>query len=168
MQFSLVYTFLQGIVVGALSCYVQFIFPWVIFLSFVLSAGACTLCWSLYHIYNVRLSSKQISSINAMVGFISIFYLISFVLEFFWNIQIPWVYDNTMTGVIFSLSVSTLAWLNSYIVLQDIDLFEKRGGPEYLSWFFATELLAAIIWGYVEFVILLFKWLMSKFAWTTS
>ena len=47
-----------------------------------------------------------------------------------WNIQMPWVYDNTMTGVIFSLSVSTLAWLNSYIVLQDIDLFEKRGGPE--------------------------------------
>ena len=166
-QASIIYAASQGIVFGALSAYIHSLFAQIVALSILISTASCVSCWLLYHRYGIRMSERTMKVLRFFVLFTTLVYIITFILELFANIETPYIYENNGYGILFSLSVSILAILNTFVTLQEIDVCERNKAPEELSWFLAIELLSAIFWTYIELMILMFKWLMSRLAWVS-
>ena len=87
---------------------------------------------------------------------IAIFYLIAFVLSFF-NVNIPFLHEGSMFGILFSLAVVVIAAMN---LILDFDMIEQgsaHGAPKYMEWYGAFGLLVTVVWLYIEILRLLSK-----------
>jgi len=87
---------------------------------------------------------------------IAIFYVLALVLRFF-NIDIAFIHQGSMLGIVFSLVVVCVAALN---LILDFDMIEKgsaMGAPKYMEWYGAFGLLVTIVWLYLEILRLLAK-----------
>lgn len=93
--------------------------------------------------------------VTAMFG-VFLVYLLSFVLSMFGG-NVPYIHDNGMIGIGFSLVVIVVA---SLMLAVDFDLIERgvaAGAPKYMEWYGGFALLVTVIWLYLEILRLLSK-----------
>ena len=105
------------------------------------------------------------SLIRFLVGGICLWYMYTFIAYVFWHIEYELIYGNTWTGIAFSGTIAFIACLETLLCLDDIERYETvlqaTDYAEEMQWFFALELMAGIIWHYIEVVIMCFKWQMK-------
>lgn len=155
----------QGIVLGGLSCYTWSIFPNIMFQSIALTTLGLAITWTGYHNGWLRPTPFFRSLIRFLIGAICLWYMYTFIAYVFWHIEFEIIYGNTWTGIAFSSTIAIIACLETLLCLQDIDEYESHfqatDFSEEMEWFFALELIAGIIWVYIEVVIMCFKWQMK-------
>jgi uncharacterized YccA/Bax inhibitor family protein len=89
-------------------------------------------------------------------GGIMLVYLASMLLGLFGH-TLPFIHDNGIVGILFSLFVVGVAAMN---LVLDFDLIESAarcGAPKYMEWYGAFALMVTLIWLYIEMLRLLSK-----------
>ncbi len=154
------YALLEGLFVGAISAYYNYVFaekaPFIIITAVGLTFGTAIAMYLLYAARIIRATQKFKAIIfTATVG-IAIFYLITMVMRMF-GMDVPFIHEGSTFGIIFSLFVVAIAALN---LILDFDMIEQgaaAGAPKYMEWYGAFGLLVTIVWLYLEILRLLSK-----------
>jgi uncharacterized YccA/Bax inhibitor family protein len=154
------YGLLEGLFVGAISAYFNYLFaekaPYIIIQAVGLTFGTVIAMFFLYQFRIIKATERFKSIVVTATLGIAVFYLIAFVLRFF-SIDIPFIHEGSTFGIIFSLAVVAIAALN---LILDFDMIENgaaMGAPKYMEWYGAFGLLVTIVWLYLEILRLLAK-----------
>ncbi|MGI8584594.1 MAG: Bax inhibitor-1/YccA family protein [Chitinophagaceae bacterium] len=154
------YALLEGLFVGAISAYYNFVFaekaPFIIITAVGLTFGTAIAMYLFYAAKIIRATQKFKAIIFTATAGIAIFYLITMVLRMF-GMDVPFIHEGSTFGIIFSLFVVAIAALN---LILDFDMIEKgaeAGAPKYMEWYGAFGLLVTIVWLYLEILRLLSK-----------
>ena len=154
------YALLEGLFVGAISAYYNYVFaakaPFIIMNAVGLTL-ACAVAMYLLHSFKIIQATQKFKAIvmTATAG-IGIFYLLTWVLSFF-GVSLPFLHEGSLMGIGFSLFVVAIAALN---LILDFDMIEQGaalGAPKYMDWYGAFGLLVTIVWLYLEMLRLLSK-----------
>lgn len=161
---SVIYALCQGVVIGALTIYVSSLFGKILLMSVGLTTVLVLLALmiSREQLYSPSLSLVRL--IRRCVIGISLVYVVTALAQL-QGVEIPWLYDNTPIGIAFSVSVALLATAETFLSMEEIRSYEQDGAPAELEHFLALDLIAGVVWIYVETVVLCFKWLMHRLAW---
>ena len=150
------YAVLEGLALGAVSAIYQARFAGLpvqaVGLTFMVFLGMLVV----YRTGLVRVTDNFRLGVFAATGGIALFYLLTFVLGFF-GVRIPYIHENGLIGIGFSLLVVAVASLN---LVLDFDFIERgvhARAPKYLEWYGAFGLLVTLIWLYLELLRLLAK-----------
>ena len=154
------YALLQGLFVGAISAYYNYLFaehsPYIIVTAVGLTFGTAIAMYLLYAFRIIRATQKFKAIVfTATVG-IAIFYLITMVLRIF-GMDVPFIHEGSTFGIIFSLFVVSIAALNLILDFDMIEQGAEAGAPKYMEWYGAFGLLVTIVWLYLEILRLLAK-----------
>ncbi len=154
------YALLEGLFVGAISAYYNYVFaekaPFIIITAVGLTFGTAIAMYLLYAARIIRATQKFKAIIfTATVG-IAIFYLITMVMRMF-GMDVPFIHEGSTFGIIFSLFVVAIAALNLILDFDMIEQGAEAGAPKYMEWYGAFGLLVTIVWLYLEILRLLSK-----------
>ncbi len=154
------YAILEGLFVGAISAYFNFLFqekyPDIIMHAVLITFGVAAGMYLLYSLQLIRVTQKLRSVVMIATAGIAIFYLLTWILSFF-DVQFAFLSSGSTFGIVFSLAVIAVASLN---LLLDYDMIEQgaaMGAPKYMEWYGAFGLLVTLVWLYLEILRLLAK-----------
>lgn len=154
------YAILEGLFVGAISAYFNFLFqekyPDIIMHAVLITFGVAAGMYLLYSLQLIRVTQKFRSVVMIATAGIAIFYLLTWILSFF-DVQFAFLSTGSTFGIVFSLAVIVIASLN---LLLDYDMIEQgaaMGAPKYMEWYGAFGLLVTLVWLYLEILRLLAK-----------
>ena len=151
-----VYCALQGLAVGGLSLIMESVFPGIVIQALILTFS---ILFSLLFLYKFRII-KATENFKLIVGSatagIAIAYLLSFVGGFF-GFNLPFIHDNSIGGILFSVFVVIIAALNLVVDFDFIEHGAETNAPKYMEWYGAFGLMVTIIWLYLEILRLLGK-----------
>jgi len=155
-----IYAFLEGVFVGGISAVYNNAFaktaPGIVMQAVLLTFGAVIAMFLLYRFQIIKATEKFKSVIFIATAGIAVFYLLSMVLRMF-GIDIAFIHEGSMMGIIFSLVVVVVAALN---LILDFDMIERgaaMNAPKYMEWYGAFALMVTIVWLYLEILRLLAK-----------
>jgi uncharacterized YccA/Bax inhibitor family protein len=154
------YALCEGAFVGGISAFYNSAFqekaPGIVMQAVGLTFGVIIAMYLLYRFGIIKATQKfKTIVLTATIG-IAIFYLIAMVLRLF-NIQMAFLHEGSVLGIVFSLVVVAIAALN---LILDFDMIEKgasMGAPKYMEWYGAFGLMVTIVWLYIEILRLLSK-----------
>ncbi len=154
------YALLEGLFVGAVSAYFNFIFeskyPDIIMHAVLLTFAVAASMYLLYSFRIIRATERFRSILFIATAAIALFYLLTWILGFF-GISFAFLSTGSTFGIVFSLAVIAIAALN---LILDFDMIERgaeAGAPKYMEWFGAFGLLVTLVWLYLEILRLLAK-----------
>ena len=154
------YAILEGLFVGGISAYFNFIFqekyPGIISHAVLITFAVAASMYLLYTLRIIKVTEKFRSIIFVATASIAFFYLLTWILSFF-GIRFEFLSTGSTFGIIFSLVVIVIAALN---LILDFDMIEKgseMGAPKYMEWYGAFGLLVTLVWLYLEILRLLAK-----------
>lgn len=154
------YAILEGLFVGAISAYFNFIFqdkyPGIISHAVLITFAVAASMYLLYTLRIIKVTEKFRSIIFVATASIAFFYLLTWILSFF-GIRFEFLSTGSTFGIIFSLVVIVIAALN---LILDFDMIEQgsaMGAPKYMEWYGAFGLLVTLVWLYLEILRLLAK-----------
>lgn len=153
---SPIYAVLEGLFVGGLSSIAESQYPGIVIQAVGLTFGTLVALLLAYSSGMVKATENFKLGVMAATGGIFVVYLVSLVLNLF-GVGVPYIYDNGLIGIGFSLFVVVIAALN---LVLDFDFIESgaRGGlPKYMEWYAAFGLMVTLIWLYIEILRLLIK-----------
>ncbi len=151
-----VYSFLEGLVLGAISRMYEQQVEGIVPLAVGLTMGTLGALLLVYTSRIVKVTENFRLGVFAATGAIALFYLVSFVLRLF-GIQIPFIHDSGIIGIGFSLVVVVIASLNLVLDFDFIERGAAMGAPKYMEWYGAFGLLVTLVWLYLEILRLLAK-----------
>lgn len=154
------YALLEGLFVGAISAYYNYVFaakaPYIIMNAVGLTLACAVGMYLLYSFKIIQATQKFKAIVMTATAGIGIFYLLTWVLSFF-GVSLPFLHEGSLMGIGFSLFVVAIAALN---LILDFDMIEQGaaiGAPKYMEWYGAFGLLVTIVWLYLEMLRLLSK-----------
>ena len=154
------YGILEGVFVGAISAYFNFLFrekyPDIIMHAVLLTFAVAASMYLLYSLRIIKVTERLRSIIFIATASIAVFYLLTWVLGFF-GIHFAFLTTGSTFGIVFSLAVICIAALN---LLLDFDMIERgseMGAPKFMEWYGAFGLLVTLVWLYLEILRLLSK-----------
>ena len=154
------YALLEGLFVGAISAYYNYVFaakaPFIIMNAVGLTLACAVAMYLLYSFKIIQATQKFKAIVMTATAGIGIFYLLTWVLSFF-GVSLPFLHEGSLMGIGFSLFVVAIAALN---LILDFDMIEQGaalGSPKYMEWYGAFGLLVTIVWLYLEMLRLLSK-----------
>ena len=154
------YALLEGLFVGAISAYYNYVFaakaPFIIMNAVGLTLACAVAMYLLYSFKIIQATQKFKAIVMTATAGIGIFYLLTWVLSFF-GVSLPFLHEGSLMGIGFSLFVVAIAALN---LILDFDMIEQGaalGAPKYMEWYGAFGLLVTIVWLYLEILRLLSK-----------
>lgn len=150
------YAFLEGMFLGGLSAYFDFMYPGIVIPAVVLTFGIMVGMLVTYRAGLIPVTQKFRVGVVAATGGIAVFYLIAMGLGFF-GIQIPFLFEGGLFGIGFSLFVIVIATLNLVLDFDMIDRMSSAGMPRHMEWYGAFALMVTLIWLYIEILRLLAK-----------
>jgi len=151
-----VYALLEGLFVGGISAFMETRFPGIVLQAVALTFGTLFVLLMAYRSGVIKATENFKLGVVAATGAIGLIYLATFVLRMF-GTTIPFIHDNGLIGIGFSLVVVVVAALN---LVLDFDFIEKgaeMGAPKYMEWYGAFGLMVTLIWLYLEILRLLSK-----------
>ncbi|MEJ7767417.1 MAG: Bax inhibitor-1/YccA family protein [Chitinophagaceae bacterium] len=155
-----IYALLEGVFVGGISAMYNNLFdkiaPGIIMQAVALTFGTVIAMYFLYRFGVIKATERFRSVIITATSGIAIFYLLAMGLRFF-DINIAFLHEGSLMGILFSLVVVTIAALN---LILDFDMIEKgvqSGAPKFMEWYGAFSLVVTIVWLYLEILRLLSK-----------
>ncbi len=154
------YGILEGVFVGAISAYFNFLFrekyPDIIMHAVLLTFAVAASMYLLYSFRIIKVTERLRSIIFVATASIAVFYLLTWILSFF-GIHFAFLTTGSTFGIVFSLAVIGIAALN---LLLDFDMIERgseMGAPKFMEWYGAFGLLVTLVWLYLEILRLLSK-----------
>ncbi len=154
------YALLEGLFVGAISAYYNYVFaakaPFIIMNAVGLTLACAVAMYLLYSFKIIQATQKFKAIVMTATAGIGIFYLLTWVLSFF-GVSLPFLHEGSLMGIGFSLFIVAIAALN---LILDFDMIEQGaalGAPKYMEWYGAFGLLVTIVWLYLEILRLLSK-----------
>jgi uncharacterized YccA/Bax inhibitor family protein len=150
------YAALEGLFLGALSAMMEVEFPGIVLQAVSLTFGIFFSLLLAYRSGLIKPSENFKLGVTAATGGIALVYLITMGLGFF-GISMPYIHDNGLIGIGFSVFVVILASLNLVLDFDFIESGVERGVPKYMEWYASFGLLVTLVWLYLEILRLLSK-----------
>lgn len=150
------YALAEGLFLGVLSAMYSGLYDGIVLQAVGLTFGTFIAMLILYRTRIIRATEKFRAVVLTATAGIAIFYLLAMVLHIF-NINMPFLHDSSMIGVIFSLVVVVVAALNLILDFDMIETGAAQGAPKYFEWYASFGLLVTLIWLYLEILRLLSK-----------
>lgn len=150
------YALLEGLVLGGLSAIFEAQFPGIVVQAVGLTFGTLFCLLLAYSTRLIRPSENFKLGVAAATGAIALIYLASFILGLF-GVPIPYIHENGLIGIGFSLFVVVIAALNLVLDFDFIEQGAAHGAPKYMEWYGAFGLMVTLIWLYIEMLRLLSK-----------
>ena len=151
-----VYAVLEGVFLGAISMFVDSMYPGIVPQAVALTFGTLVALLLAYTSGAIRATERFKSGVIAATGGIFLVYMATFILGFF-NVSIPYIHGSGLIGIGFSGFVVVIAALN---LVLDFDFIEKgvaSGAAKHMEWYGAFGLLVTLVWLYISILRLLMK-----------
>ncbi len=148
-----IYALLEGLFLGAISAFVETIFPGIAFQAMGLTFAIALFLFVAYKAGWIKATAKFRSGIIAATGGIAIFYILSIVLSLF-GINFS-VFQLGWLGVGIQLFIVVIAALNLILDFDMIEKGESMGAPKFMEWYSAFSLSLTLVWLYLEILRLL-------------
>lgn len=150
------YAVLEGFALGGLSAILEAAYPGIVMQAVALTFGTAGCLLIAYKSGVIQATENFKLGVFAATGGIALIYTLTILLGFF-GIHIPYIHENGLIGIGFSLFVVVIAALN---LVLDFDFIEKgaeQGAPKFMEWYAAFGLMVTLIWLYIEILRLLSK-----------
>jgi uncharacterized YccA/Bax inhibitor family protein len=150
-----IYAILEGVALGALSSYIETMYPGLPMQAVFLTFGTFAVMLLAYKAGIIKATEKFRAVIVSAIGGIFAVYLISWIMSFFGVSS--FLQGNSMFSIGFSVFVTAIAALS---LILDFDFIEKGAMqqlPKQYEWIGAFGLLVTLIWLYIEILNLLLK-----------
>lgn len=151
-----IYALMEGLFIGGMSSWAEAQFPGIVLQAVAGTFGTLLGMLAAYSTGLIKATEKFKLGVVAATGGIAVVYLISLVLRLF-GVSVPFIYDNGLMGIGFSLFVVVIAALNLVLDFDFIDNGVRQGAPKYMEWYGAFGLMVTLIWLYIEILRLLIK-----------
>lgn len=150
------YAACEGLVLGGISALMELRFPGIVVQAVALTAGTLLCLLLAYRSGLIRATENFKLGIVAATGAVAMIYLATIVLGFF-GVRIPFIHENGLIGIGFSLVVVAIAALNLVLDFDFIEQGAEHGAPKYMEWYAAFGLMVTLVWLYLEILRLLSK-----------
>lgn len=150
------YAVLEGLFLGALSAGFELMYPGIVFQAILGTFGTLLALLAAYRSGLIKATENFKLGVFAATGGIALIYFLTMILGFF-GIQIPFIHESGLVGILFSAAVVVIAALNLVLDFDFIENGEKSGAPKYMEWYAAFGLLVTLVWLYIEILRLLAK-----------
>lgn len=150
------YSLVEGVVLGGISALMEAQYSGIVLQAVLLTLGILFSMLLAYKFRLVRATEKFRLVILAATGSIVLVYFITMILGLF-QIHIPFIHQNGLIGIGFSLFVVIIASLNLILDFDTIEYGVSMGAPSYMEWYGAFGLMVTLIWLYLEVLRLLAK-----------
>lgn len=150
------YAVLEGFALGGISAILEASYPGIVIQAVALTFGTAGCLLLAYKSGVIKATENFKLGVFAATGGIALIYLVGWIMSFFGS-GIPYIHENGLIGIGFSLVVVVIAALN---LVLDFDFIEKgaeHGAPKFMEWYAAFGLLVTLIWLYIEILRLLSK-----------
>lgn len=150
------YAVLEGFALGGLSAVLEASYPNIVIQAVALTFGTAGSLLVAYKSGVIKATENFKLGVFAATGGVALVYLVGMIMGFF-GASIPYIHENGLIGIGFSLVVVVIAALN---LVLDFDFIEKgaeAGAPKYMEWYAAFGLMVTLIWLYIEILRLLSK-----------
>lgn len=150
------YAVLEGFALGGISVVLEDAFPGIVIQAVALTFGTAGCLLLAYKSGVIKATENFKLGVFAATGGIFLIYAVGAIMRFFGS-GIPYIHENGLIGIGFSLFVVIIAALN---LVLDFDFIEKgaeQGAPKFMEWYAAFGLLVTLIWLYIEILRLLSK-----------
>ncbi len=151
-----VYAVLEGFALGGISALLEAQYNGIVIQAVALTFGTAGCLLIAYKSGVIKATENFKLGVFAATGAIGLIYLVGIIMRFF-GTSIPYIHENGLIGIGFSLVVVTIAALN---LVLDFDFIEKgaeQGAPKFMEWYAAFGLMVTLIWLYLEILRLLSK-----------
>jgi len=151
-----IYAIIEGVFLGLISVVFEKLYPGIVIDALALTFGTLFCLLLAYKSRLIKVTENFKLGIVAATGGIFLIYMATFILGFF-GVNIPFIHENGLIGIGFSLFVVVIAALNLVLDFDFIENASKRNVPKYMEWYGAFGLLVTLIWLYLEILKLLAK-----------
>lgn len=157
------YALIEGLFVGSISAYFEYGkmasggYSGIVFQAVGITFTVAMVMYVLYRTRVIKVTQKFRSIIILATVSVGIFYLVTWILGLAFHIYIPFLYENSMLGIGFSILMVALASMNLLLDFDNIEKGVEMGAPKYMEWYSAFGLLVTIVWLYLEILRLLAK-----------
>ena len=151
-----IYTAAQGLFLGSMSKAYEANWGGIVITAVLATVAVFIVMLVLFVTRTISVTNKLRSVIIGATLGIALFYFASILFALF-GVQMPFVWEGGIGGILFSVFVVGIAALN---LLLDFDMIERgaaAGAPKYMNWYGAFGLMITIIWLYMEILRLLGK-----------
>ena len=153
---SPIYTAAQGVFLGAVSKSYEGMWGGIVLTAVLATVAVFVVMLVLFVTRTITVTQKLRSVIIGATLGIALFYIASFLLALF-GVQMPFVWDGGIGGILFSVFIVGIAALNLLLDFDSIERGVAMGAPKYMNWYGAFGLMITIIWLYLEILRLLGK-----------
>ncbi|CAH0994120.1 hypothetical protein EMA8858_00227 [Emticicia aquatica] len=151
-QLAPTYALLEGLAIGAISA----IFQEFALIAAGLTFGIVFVMWFLYKTRILQATQGFIFGVTAATGAVFLLYMLTWILGMF-GVNVPYIHEGGIIGIIFSLVVITIAAMNLIIDFHLIEQGAEMQAPKFMEWYAAFGLMVTIVWLYLEILKLLSK-----------
>ncbi len=151
-----VYAICEGLLLGALSAWMEVRFKGIVLDAVLLTAGTLFCLLIAYRSGLIKATQNFVLGITAATGAIFLVYLVGWIMAMFGK-SIPYIHEGGWVGIGFSLFVVSIAALNLVLDFDLIERGEAVQAPKYMEWYAAFGLMVTLIWLYIEILRLLSK-----------
>lgn len=148
------YALLEGLFLGGISVYFNYIYPGLPFQAVGLTFAVLAVMLGLYRFRIIRVTEKLRAGIMAATLGVLLFYVSLWVLRFL-GVGLGFMMNSSPLGIGISLVIVGIAAFN---LLLDFDFIERasaQGYPAFMNWVGAFGLMVTLIWLYLEILRLL-------------
>lgn len=150
------YAVLEGFALGGISAMLEARYEGIVIQAVALTFGTAGCLLIAYKSGVIKATENFKLGIVAATGGIFVIYMVGAIMRMFGS-GIPYIHENGLIGIGFSLVVVVIAALN---LVLDFDFIEKgaeQGAPKFMEWYAAFGLMVTLIWLYIEILRLLSK-----------
>lgn len=151
-----VYAICEGVFLAGISARYEMMYPGLVMQAIVLTFATLFCLLAGYRSGIIKVTEKFKSIVfSAVMAIIALYVLQMFL--FWFKIEIPYIFGANPIGIGFSILVVAVASGVLVINFDMINQMSYQGGPKFMEWYCAFSLMAALVWLYVEILILLAK-----------
>ncbi len=150
------YAAAQGLFLGAISGYMESVFPGIVIQAVGLTCGTFLALLMAYASGLIKATENFKLGVVAATGGVAIVYLVTIVMGMF-GTRVPFIHDTGLVGIGFSLVVVVIAALNLVLDFDFIEQGAEQRAPKYMEWYASFGLLVTLVWLYLEMLRLLAK-----------
>lgn len=151
-----IYAIISGSFLGVISMMYEFYLPGIIIQALLLTSGLFITMFILYSNRVLRVTPAFTKVVVAATAGIMLTYLVS-IAGYYFGFSVPFIHENGVIGIGFSLFVVGIACLNLILDFNFIEKSSQKKLAKYFEWFGAFALLVTIVWLYIEVLRLLAK-----------
>jgi uncharacterized YccA/Bax inhibitor family protein len=150
------YAVLEGVVIGALSAWMEEEFSGITAQAVGATAGVLLTMLVVYRAGWIPVTDNFRMGVVAATGGIFLAYLGAFALELF-GVETGLFTSSSLVSIGISVVVVIVAALNLVLDFDFIEQGAKEGAPQHMEWYGAFGLLVTLLWLYLEILRLLAK-----------